>query len=162
MAKPISQLYRDLQRRGYFISDDAKAKIPRAAGNEIAACFRDSFTIQRFNDNGSQKWAEVERRKPNSPWFGHGTKGRSAESRPILIGTTKLQKSIRSRVKGPMTVGIYSDVEYARVHNEGLNFKIYGKTPAKMPQRQFMGYSEKAIKEGFKEIDKIINKDMLK
>ena len=91
MAKNLNQLYRDLQRRGYFVSNDIKTQIPRVAGNEIAECFRESFTIQRFNDNGSAKWKEVERRKPNSPWFGHGSKTNAAKSRAILMGSGRLR-----------------------------------------------------------------------
>lgn len=125
--------------------------------------FQDSFKNQGFTDKSLQKWPEVERRKPDSPWYGfeHGgtaprpgakksKKGDApkkthfkqiATERDILLPEgAQLYASVKSST-GDARFKISSDRPHASVHNFGESAKIFGKKSFTMPKRQFIGYS---------------------
>lgn len=152
-------------------------------GREAVEYYKDSFVNEGFTDETLDPWKDVERRDPKSPWYGHdgfynksnmtkadkrnqkkhpGTIGRFSPTRAedkILKQSGNLKRSIRYE---PTATGakIVSDAPYARVHQFGLDARIYGKKKFKMTPRPFMGKSKvlkKNIEDKIKlEIKKII------
>ena len=122
-----------------FVRDD----VPDIIGVEAVNFFRESFEKESFEGN---PWKEVERRKPDSPWYGFsaGAKKSFSQTRTmakILSGETgELKEAITYR-KTPGAVTVVNEKPYAAVHNYGLPAKIFGKKEFKMPQRTFMEYS---------------------
>lgn len=116
-------------------------------GVESENHFKESFQNEGFTDDHLIKWKEVERRKPHSPWHGFQLGNNknfspAATKRKILTGNTmNLSESITYRKNGRRVI-ITAGTKYAKIHNEGGSFKVFGKTPATMPQRQFMGDSK--------------------
>lgn len=89
-----------------------------------------SFKNEGFTYNSLWKWQE--RKRPDR------------QRHKILQKTGKLRRSIKSKVmttKSGFEIRFKSDLVYAKIHNEGLMGKAWGKHPFKMPKRQFMGYS---------------------
>jgi phage gpG-like protein len=66
---------------------------------------------------------------------------------------------IRWRANGK-SVEVTANTKYAEIINEGGNMRIFGKHPAKMPKRQFMGKSkvlnEKIEKKVLQDLKKIM------
>lgn len=91
-----------------------------------------SFANQGFTDSTLEKWkprkrdSRLERGKPN---------------RAILVKSGRLRRSLRRQKLGKYGVVILTDVPYAKIHNDGLMGRAWGKYPFKMPKRQFMGPS---------------------
>ena len=138
-----------------FKSLDLSLDIANTAKMEFIQNFRN----QSFN---GKKWAEVERRKPESEWYKRGTQ--SDRNRAILQGkgSGQLRGDVENSVKeghknGNLSYTLVVNNKYAAVHNEGLNAKIYGKKSFKMPQRQFVGMTPELNK---KLLMKIIQKVM--
>ena len=109
--------------------------------------FKESFENEGFKDDETiQKWPEVKRRDPDSAWYGHsGQTGKFSESRTIakiLTGHSGELKESISYVKIDKGVRVSSPKEYAKVHQEGLQAKIYGKKVFQMPARPFIGNSK--------------------
>lgn len=128
------------------------SEAPRHAGKLAVDHFKQGFENEGFTDSGLQKWREVKRRQPPK------RKGVSG-SRPILQGdTNELFNSIDYR-PGRHRAVVFSDKEYAAVHNEGLMAGRKG-YQFKMPKRQFMGPSAKLddrIRERFaRDIERIM------
>ena len=68
----------------------------------------------------------------------------TATKTPILSSQrSELENSITFQVKGAKKVSIVSDKDYASIHNEGGNVKVFGKASAKIPERQFIGNSKR-------------------
>lgn len=149
-------IYQKLERIERFLLDTA----PVIIGVEAVNHFKESFEKQGFTDETLEKWEDVERRKPGSPWYGfkyqskvaRPGRGRrrqdsttnyspAASKRPILSGDTQeLMNSIRyTRLSGGAR--IIAGTAYAKVINEGGQIKVFGKKTATMPKRQFMGKS---------------------
>jgi phage gpG-like protein len=99
-------------------------------GNEAKNHFVNSFRLQGFEDKTVEKW------KPRK-------KQDKRAGRAILVKSGDLRRSIRREPvnKAAMKVTISTDLVYARIHNEGLMGKAWGKAPFKMPKRQFIGGS---------------------
>jgi phage gpG-like protein len=99
-------------------------------GNEAKNHFVNSFRLQGFEDKTVEKW------KPRK-------KQDKRAGRAILVKSGDLRRSIRREPvnKAAMKVTIATDLVYARIHNEGLMGKAWGKAPFKMPKRQFIGGS---------------------
>ncbi|GHV31584.1 hypothetical protein FACS1894177_06500 [Bacteroidia bacterium] len=123
-----------------FVRDD----VGDIVGVEAVNFFKDSFEKESFDGN---PWQEVERRKPDSPWYGFsaGAKKNFSEARTtakILSGETgELKEAITYR-KEPGMVVISNEKPYAAVHNYGLPAKIFGKKTFQMPKRTFMEHSD--------------------
>lgn len=121
--------------------------LPHVVGKEAVDHFQDSFVNEGFTDQALEKWQEVERRKPESPWYGFSTlnKGRFSQARSvdkILTGeTNELKNSIDYEVNpGRVTVG--TDKIYASVHQFGQRAMVFGKKAFTMKARPFIGKSE--------------------
>jgi phage gpG-like protein len=101
-------------------------------GNEAKNFFVNSFRLQGFEDRTVEKW------KPRK-------KEGKRKGRAILVDSGDLRRSIiRQPVnKAQLSVKISTDLVYAKIHNEGLMGKAYGKHPFKMPKREFIGNSYK-------------------
>lgn len=125
-----------------------KNTLPVIIGREAVSHFKKGFQkgVEGFTDKGLVKWQEVKRRiNPRRP-------DRAAAERPILTGETgDLGRSIEYEIAGDKAI-IYSDVSYARYHNEGTE---------KMPKRQFIGESEALDKKIMRKTNKKIE-DILK
>jgi phage gpG-like protein len=122
--------------------------------------FIQNFRNQSFN---GKKWAEVERRKPETEWYKRGTQ--SDRNRAILQGkgSGRLRGDVENSVKtghknGNLSYTLIVNNPYAAVHNEGLNAKIYGKKSFKMPQRQFIGMTPELNKKLLLKISQRLNK----
>lgn len=115
-------------------------------GVEAVNHFKASFDNEGFTGEKSiQKWKNVKRRDNDSPWYGHsGQTGKYSEARTlakILSGETGELKNAISYVKIDNGVRVSNPKPYAKVHQEGLQAKIYGKKVFKMPARPFIGHS---------------------
>ena len=123
-----------------FVHDD----VPDIVGVEAVNFFKKSFDSEGF---GGNPWQEVERRKPESEWYGFsaGSKKNFSQARTtakILSGETgELKEAITYR-KEPGIVIVSNEKPYAAVHNFGRQAKIFGKKPFVMPKRTFMEHSD--------------------
>ena len=74
-----------------------KNDLPRIVAKEAVDEFRENFTRQGFRNNGIQRWPEVKRRMPNSPWYGFQYKGerRSPKDRKKKGQKRKLNFSLK-------------------------------------------------------------------
>lgn len=119
-------------------------------GVEAVNHFRESFDNEGFTDEVLNPWKEVERRKPESPWYGHsGQTGRFSPERttaPILTGETGELKAATRYKYIPGGVRISNEKPYAAVHQFGLPAKIYGKKSFTMPTRPFIGKSKALVR----------------
>lgn len=147
-----------------FLADDALRIVETEALNH----FQNSFVYQGFTDKALAKWPGRKIPKRN----GKPITGKTLEKwkskndgRALLIshaGDTRGTHMANSIVgeQSPGKVTIVVDKPYARVHNDGLRA---GRPPGfTMPQRRFIGPSEKLeekIQAKFeKEIEKLIKK----
>ena len=144
-----------------FLTND----LPRIVAKEAVDEFRENFDRQGFRNNGVQRWPEVKRRMPNSPWYGFHYKGerRSEKERKkkgkkrklnyslkytkydILRVTANLYRSVTSFEVSPERVEIGSDLPYAQVQNDGGYIRVFGKARVKLPKRQFIGESQELM-----------------
>lgn len=107
--------------------------------------FLDNFRAQGFN---GQKWKEVQRRTAGTKAYA-GNKDTGKRTRAILQGkgSGRLRKDVANSVangrkNSELSYTLIVDNEYASYHNDGTS---------KIPQRQFVGMTEKLNK-------KILNK----
>ncbi|MCT4559820.1 MAG: hypothetical protein N4A41_00430 [Crocinitomicaceae bacterium] len=174
MPADFKKIYRFINSLERYLKEDVYTVI----GVEAVNHFQDSFHNQGFTDKGLRKWKDVKRRQPSSSWYGFqykskvrrpGTKQRkdgaitnfspAATKRPILSGTTQeLLNSIEFRsYPSQKRVVIFSDVEYAKIHNEGGPMRVFGKGNAIMPKRKFIGESQVLIRKIQRKVDRDIN-----
>jgi phage gpG-like protein len=129
-----------------FVHGEAKVIMK----NEAIDHFKHSFVNEGFTDESLDKWPEVERRKEDSPWFGHsGQTGKFSAARTtakILTGeTNELQNAFSYKIT-ENGVTIINDKPYAAVHQYGKMAKIYGKKAFTMPRRRFVGNSKVLVR----------------
>jgi phage gpG-like protein len=110
--------------------------------------FVKSFQKQGFDNVTLEKWkprkdTRMDRGKPN---------------RAILVKSGALRRSIRRVPVGRYAVNIVSDMPYAKIHNDGLTGRAFGKYSFKMPKRQFMGFSAKMNTKIERMIDRYVKK----
>ena len=98
---------------------------------EVENHIHDAFDNEGFTDKGLKKWQPVKRKKGGK----------------ILTDTEHLANTVKVTPIGS-TLNI-STVSYGKWHNEGT---------AKLPQRQFIGESDKMFESIGKEVTKLINK----
>jgi phage gpG-like protein len=123
-----------------------KSDMPEVIATMAVGWFQDSFKKQGFTDRKFKRW---KKRKPNAP----RNKGRA-----ILTDTGDLKRSIRKTRVSFRRITISSKLPYSAIHNEGLMGKAWGKHPFKMPERRFIGESEKLNRKTLKFIYKSIDK----
>jgi len=157
----VEELNREIARINDEVRAFARDGAPVIVGVEAVNYFQKAFDDQGWE---GKSWDDVERRKPDSAWYGHsGQTGRFSEARttaPILSGETgELRNAIKSDPQAGK-VTIRNEKPYARVHNEGLPAKIYGRKSFVMKKRTFMAVTDglmKNIHEKLqREVDKIV------
>ncbi|MEA2041147.1 MAG: hypothetical protein U9N85_01155 [Bacteroidota bacterium] len=167
-----------------YINKDA----PRIIGIEAVNFFKENFDRQGFLDKSLKKWKPAKRTNSQSKWYGFsyrattrtpdnhprraGTKRKykarkenpitnyspAATKRKTLIGDTGDLKESIDYKPGKRRVIIKSDLDYAKVQNEGGMISVFGKKTVKLPQRKFMGESKTLNDLIKKELDRdIIN-----
>ena len=107
-------------------------------GNTAKNFFVENFRKQGFDDKTVQRW------KPRKRTTYRTKSGRIVNdtTRAILVKEGDLRRSIiRVPNRAAMNVKIQTNLDYAKIHNEGLMGKAFGKHPFKMPKRQFIGDS---------------------
>jgi phage gpG-like protein len=102
-VKGADELIQKLQATQRYIDND----IPVLIGVEAVSHFKESFVKEGFTDQSMEKWASRKTKRAGS-----------TNSQPILTKTGELADSIDYRIEGT-TVIIYSDKQYAQIHNEG-------------------------------------------
>lgn len=173
----------ELDRKLREVRQLARRDLPRIVGVEAVEHFADNFRQGGFVNGGLHKWANVKRRDPTSRWYGFEYKGEkrtyyafkrdkktgktykseiqkrlnyspTATTRAVLTSKRNhLMNAFGYRAEAGKTT-VYNDAPHAKIHNEGGTFKVFGKATAKMPKRQFIGYS--------KELNKKIEQEMLR
>ena len=122
----IKQIQRALER----YKRQAPLRIAAMATNH----FKDSFRMQRFNDDGASPWQARKATDKRARRFG---------SRNILVKSGRLRNATRKELATFKIIRIVNKTRYASIHNQGLRGKAYGKYDFTMPKRQFMGKSRK-------------------
>jgi phage gpG-like protein len=171
------------ERMKRYMQQDA----PRIIGTEAVNHFKQSFDDEGFTDKSLKKWKPAKRTQAYSEWYGFQYGARTplpsnhprrkgakraykarkanpitnyspaATRRKTLSGLTgNLKESITYRKAGNRVI-VFSNLPYARVHNEGETAKVLGKKSVKMPKRQFMGDSQKLKDKITRELDRDIN-----
>lgn len=105
--------------------------LPVKAGSIAQQLFRDNFRQSGFVDTSLAKWKRSKRQ--DNP------KDKDRNYKTLLSRRNHLYNSIRKRTQ-PFTAIIFTDVIYARVHNEGGTAGRRGHRFI-MPKRQFIGES---------------------
>lgn len=118
--------------------EQTKRNLPVKLANETKNYFLSSWAKQGFN---GQQWQEVKRRIPGTPEY---KRAKSSEhTRAILVGkgSGNLRRDVANSLKEATFERIRFSVDnkYAKIHNEGLMGKAWGKYSFKMPKRQFIG-----------------------
>jgi phage gpG-like protein len=126
-------------------------------GNTAKVFFVQSFRKQGWDDKAVEKW------KPRKKKTYKTKSGKTVDdtTRATLVKTGDLRRSI---IRDPanraaLSIKIHSDLDYAKIHNDGLMGRAWGRHTFKMPKRQFMGDSynlnEQVKKVIVKRLDKI-------
>lgn len=101
----------ELRRKQKEIEAYARSTFPRKTGKVAVDHFRDNFRQGGFVNNGLQKWQAPKRQRK---------KGKAAtQYKTLLSGRNNLYESIRSAPPEDGRVVIFTDVEYAAIHNYG-------------------------------------------
>lgn len=123
-----AKILRDAQKK-------AEAEIRRMVvemGNTALNWYQKSWYLQGFQGEGFEPWPKRKRRDAG---------------RAILVKTGRLKRSLRKVGEGAYSVSIFTNVPYARIHNEGgainkkastsiLSFNKAGKFTRQRTQRQ--------------------------
>lgn len=96
----LSDLRDRLRRKADDIQQYLEGDAKHIVGQTAVDHFRKSFDDQGYTDELLNPWQEVERCKPESPWYGHsvetGHYSPERTSAPILTGETgELKEAIR-------------------------------------------------------------------
>lgn len=124
-------------------------------GTDAKNHFVKSFRNQGFEDDSIQRW------QPRKNEISGGiarVRRKSLGSRAILVKTGDLRRSVRVISKSYRSIVVGSDLPYAQIHNDGLYGNAFGKHRFKMPKRQFIGHSNKLIRQLRAKLDsRIVN-----
>lgn len=66
----FSQLPAQFRAKAKEVQTLISERMPKSVGAMLVDGFRESFDLQKFNDEGEAPWQEVKRRTPGSPWYG--------------------------------------------------------------------------------------------
>ena len=127
--------------------------------------FAKSFKNQGFDGN---QWEEVKRRKPEENAYKYPKgKGLQRRTQPILTGAGYKQRggALRKAVATMSTTAVFRgnqivmnvNLPYAKIHNEGLQGKAFGKYPFTMPKRKFVGQTNELTEMQRKKITKVVD-----
>lgn len=153
----MNELNNSMQKKIQQLKTWVNSDLKRIVGKQAVDFFRESFQNEGFINSGQKKWKDVKRRDPNSRWFGFEYKGErrgkdrkskrklnfslAATTRKILTGASgELGESIEYSDTST-GVKVASDKPYAAIQNYGGEIRVFGKASAKIPARQFIGYS---------------------
>lgn len=141
-----------LQSNKEDIQRAIKRTIPVKVATTAQHHFRDNFQHSGFVDEGLKPWKRSKRQDdPKNPDRAYKT---------LHSRRDHLYKSVKKRTE-PGKAIIYTDVPYAKAHNEGTN-TAGRKHNVRIPKRQFMGKSkkldEKCLQVIRDEFDSILNK----
>lgn len=139
--------------------------LPDIIGTEAVRHYQQSFANEGATDKSLKKWDEVERRKPESEWYGFSLGSNSARPSKIdedgkkikstsrakatnfsptrvqdkiLTGETNELKNATTFVKKTDRVTVRNDKPYARAHNFGEQSYIFGKKAFNQKARPFI------------------------
>jgi len=120
-------------------------------GVEAVNHFKESFKNEGFTDESLEKWKDVKRRDPDSPWYGRsGQTGKFSQARTaakILTGETEELQSSLSYDRTAEGARVTNAAPYASVHQFGItDGKAFGKYPFTLAARPFVGKSVVLIK----------------
>jgi phage gpG-like protein len=150
--KNFSDLIRDFRMKNAAMKK-LRDDMPRIVGVECVRQIKAQFVKANpagwaARNTATDKAYDYARRKGAKTATGRKAKAKNpykgsvySSKNPILKQTGNLRDSITYRVNGQMVnIGVFSEkvIKYARIHNEGLTFKAWGKHTAKMPKRKFM------------------------
>lgn len=146
---------------------------PVIMGTEAVKYFQQSFYDEGFTDDYLIKWKPSKRKDSSSQWYGFlyrattslpsnhprrkGCKkkykprkvtpitnfSRAATKWNTLTGNTGDLKESITYKRTTYGVVVYSDLPYAKAHNEGGYINVFGKKRVRLPKRQFIGKSAK-------------------
>lgn len=122
-----------IQKKGPQLRQLMMRTLPVKVGTIAQQHFRDSFRQSGFVDTSLAKWKRSKRQ--DNP------KDKDRMYKTLLSRRNHLYNSIRKRTQ-PFTAIIFTDVIYAKVHNEGGPAGRRGHRFI-MPKRQFIGESGK-------------------
>ena len=171
MAKRnIQQFGSDLRQIQEGLKQFIQKDLPRIIGTEAVNHFKQSFDNEGFTDKRKKKW------KPRA------FETKKSKGRKIMHGDGDLEDSLDYRIE-PGRVIIFSDKEYAEIHNEGgeipvtplmrkffwfmfyetgeevyKNMAMTKKEVIEMPARTFMDFSEALNRKIEKKSDKVVDK----
>lgn len=134
------EFLKQLKRKSREFNRLILVDLPEIIGTEAQNHFREGFerSNQGFTDTVLSKWdpRKEKRRKDGSM----SAKERTRTSRPVLTGETgKLAQSVQFETQ-PGRVIVFSDMSYAKAHNEGTSTAGRNHTVV-IPQRKFIGES---------------------
>lgn len=126
-------------------------------GRQSVNHFVGSFRNQGFTDETLNPWEEVKRRKQGEKAYKYAKK--SSRTRGILVESGYLRRAIRVvGTPGEKVIIGTRGIKYAKIHNEGLRGRAFGKYGFKMPQRKFVGNSSKLERQIYKNLTNRLNK----
>ncbi len=124
-----------------------KAEIPKMTETMLTLAvneFTENFRKQGFEDRTLKKWEPRKRQRQRD------------NGRAILVKSGALRRSLRKRRLTAFSGIIYSPLDYAKVHNEGL--RSGRGSGFKIPKRQFVGDSYKLRQKVIVTLERNINK----
>jgi len=164
----IQEHIKQLQQSNKEFKEWFDNDLPRIVGVEAVNFFTESFQNEGFTNQTLVPWKEVKRRENPRP-------NRAADTQKILSQSGNLGRSIEFTAE-PGQVTIFSELDYAEVHNEGFSGTVSVKSHTRnrngntytvrshtrnvtIPKRQFIGDSEtldrkveKIMEDGVKKI----------
>ena len=168
MSNELSKLFNQVLLR----TEEEKLVILTKLANQAQNYFVSSWRTQSFD---GKAWENVKRRDSNENLYKYPkNRGLARQTNPILIGggyyktkkTTTKGGTLRRAVSNMMSTANYSqtgvkmsvNLPYARIHNEGLEGKAFGKYAFKMKKRQFIGETAELRRKQ----EKLISTEILK
>ena len=139
------QLQKSIAKSKQYI----KSQAPRIAGQIAVNHIRGDFRRGGLTNNGFHQWPVTKRQQS-------GGSGAASQYGPLLSGRNRLMNSITAQ-PGEGHVRIYTDVEYASIHNMG-GFVRPRVTPKMRKFAWAMFYKETGYKKGRKGNDKTDSK----
>jgi phage gpG-like protein len=147
--RSLSELARDFKamRAAY---QKLHIDTPRIMGVIAVKVAKANFDKQGFDDGCVKPWQKRKKSTDIRYSGGRGKKGKSnykgsvfSAGNPILKQTGNLYDGIHYIVSSnKVSVGVnLNTIPYAKIHNEGGTIKVFGKYTARMPKRQYLGWS---------------------
>lgn len=153
----------EIKRRLAEIERFRTEDLPEIIGVEAVRHYNESFVKEGATDRSFQKWPDVKRRDPQSPWYGFslgantpkpkadengmrakGSRAKATNFSPtraqdkILTGESNELKNATDYIIKADRVTIVNDKPYARVHNFGEGSMIFGRKAFLQKARPFI------------------------